>query len=1015
MSNQKESESPTHRVRLSQFVKYSTVLAILLLAFLLPVANVQAAVNQNFDGLPAGSNAAAFNTADVQWVTAAGVSTIDLSAFLADPNFVANQLYNFEATNTMTINFLTRAQNSYDFYFAIQDATGPTTAAAFTVQGYFGAALVFTNTYNGFPDVAGNPTYEGHAVNAAAPDFDRLVLTAVNVERWGIDTFLTTDAPVSVTVTESGGATNITEGGATDTYTVVLDSQPVANVTITVTPDAQCTALPSPLTFTTANWNVAQTVTVTAVDDAVVEGAHNCAITHTATSADVGYNGLAVAGVTAAVTDNDVAGVTVTESGGTTNITEGGATDTYTVVLNTIPAANVTITVTPDAQCTALPSPLTFTAGNWNVAQTVTVTAVDDAVIEGAHNCVITQTAASGDANYNGLAVAGVTAAVTDNDVAGVTVTESGGTTDITEGGVTDTYTVVLNTIPAANVAITVTPDAQCTALPSPLTFTAGNWNVAQTVTVTAVDDLAAEGAHNCVITQTAASGDANYNGLAVAGVTAAVTDNDVAGVTVTESGGTTNITEGGATDTYTVVLNTIPAANVTITVTPDAQCTALPSPLTFTAGNWNVAQTVTVTAVDDLAAEGAHNCVITHAAASGDANYNGVAVAGVTAAVTDNDVAGVTVTESGGTTDIAEGGVTDTYTVVLNTMPTGNVTINVTPDAQCTALPSPLTFTAGNWNVAQTVTVTAVDDAANEGLHTCVITHAVAGGSAAEYLAAVIADVTANVTDNDAPGVTVSAAAVTVVEGGATGNYTLTLNTAPAGDVEVTITPDAQCVVTSANPVIFTAPNQGPLTVTVQAVDDAVVEGAHTCTVSHAITTSADANYPTTMVINNKVVNVTDNDGTAGTSSGIEVAGPPPATRCTDVNFEDPGKIRSHFTNDADRPGLGCRLIATGGSYMYWLGGPITNAGNIGAQNVLNLGLVAAVDVFSTTGVTGFAGDVNICLLGSGYIIYMNASGAPRQPQLWSAWTTDAFPGYTCTTLYAPGTVVLVANAPTQ
>jgi PKD repeat protein/serine/threonine protein phosphatase PrpC len=144
-----------------------------------------------------------------------------------------------------------------------------------------------------------------------------------------------------------------------------------------------------------------------------------------------------------------------------------------------------------------------------------------------------------------------------------------------------------------------------------------------------------------------------------------------------------------------------------------------------------------------------------------------------------------------------------------------------------------------------------------------------------------------------------------------------------------------------------------------------------------------------------------------------IQLPAPPPATRCTDTNFENPGEIRSHFTNDIDRDQLFCRLIAANGSYMYWFGSPITNAGNVGAQNVLDLGLVAAVDVFSMRGATGFVGDVDICLKGSGYMIYMNVNGAPRVPQLWSAWTTDAFPGYTCTTLYAPGTVILVANKP--
>jgi hypothetical protein len=63
----------------------------------------------------------------------------------------------------------------------------------------------------------------------------------------------------------------VTEGGATATYTVVLMSQPSANVTINVTADSQVTVDKSSLSFTTTNWNVAQTVTVTAVNDAVAE------------------------------------------------------------------------------------------------------------------------------------------------------------------------------------------------------------------------------------------------------------------------------------------------------------------------------------------------------------------------------------------------------------------------------------------------------------------------------------------------------------------------------------------------------------------------------------------------------------------------------------------------------------------------------------------------------------------------------------------------------------------------
>jgi VCBS repeat-containing protein len=148
-------------------------------------------------------------------------------------------------------------------------------------------------------------------------------------------------------------------------------------------------------------------------------------------------------------------------------------------------------------------------------------------------------------------------------------------------------------------------------------------------------------------------------------------------------------------------------------------------------------------------------------------------------------------------------------------------------------------------------------------------------------------------------------------------------------------------------------------------------------------------------------------------TTNVVQLPAPPPATLCTLTNFENPGMIRSHFLNDIDRDQLYCRLIAANGTYMTWYGSPLTSAANIGNQSVLDLGIVAAVDVFSMIGRTAFVDDVDICLKGSGYVIFLDANGAPRIPQLWTGWTTNAFPGYTCATLHAPGTVVLVAIKP--
>ena len=78
------------------------------------------------------------------------------------------------------------------------------------------------------------------------------------------------------------------------------------------------------------------------------------------------------------VTDDDTAGVTISE---TSLEIEEGDFDTYTVVLDTEPAGNVTVTIggVGGTDLTLDKTTLTFTTGNWDTAQTVRVTAGQDA------------------------------------------------------------------------------------------------------------------------------------------------------------------------------------------------------------------------------------------------------------------------------------------------------------------------------------------------------------------------------------------------------------------------------------------------------------------------------------------------------------------------------------------------------------------------------------------------------------------------------------------------------------
>ncbi|MEG4959356.1 MULTISPECIES: DUF4347 domain-containing protein, partial [unclassified Microcoleus] len=660
------------------------------------------------------------------------------------------------------------------------------------------------------------------------------------------------DTP-SVKITETGGTTKIGEGGATDSYTAVLTTEPAADVTVTASPDAQSDVgigggIPIALKFTPDNWKVPQLVNVQAVDDGVAQGAHSSTIAHQVTSTDAKYNLMATASVTAQITDNDTAGVTITPA--STTATEGGATGSYKVALTSKPTAPVNFNFNTGIQIDSI-STFTFTSDNWNLPQTVTVKATDDSLVEGLHTGTIDHSIAAGSAaEYLPVAIAPVTVSITDNDVAtpntpSITITPA--STTAAEGGATDSYKISLNTQPTANVTVNVAAGSQINAI-APIVFTPVNWNAPQTVTVTATDDTVVEGAHSGTINHSVAGGSAaEYLPVAIAPVTVTIADNDTATSTagVKISPTTTYAAEGGANGSYSAVLTGQPSSDVTVSFATDSQIEALTS-FTFTNANWNLPQTATVKATDDSAVEGTHLSTIAASASSTDLAYNNIGIPKVDVLIIDNDSPGIAVTPN--STNAAEGGVADSYSIVLTKAPTANVTVNFAAGSQIDAL-APITFTPANWNAPQTVTVKATDDSIVEGSHSGTIDHSVAAGSAAEYLPVAIAPVTVTIADNDtattaAAGVTVTqtGGSSIVAEGGATDTYQVALNSQPKSDVKVSFATDNQIEAIAS--FTFTNANWNlPQTATVKATDDSAVEGTHLSTIA-ASASSTDLAY---------------------------------------------------------------------------------------------------------------------------------------------------------------------------
>ena len=185
-------------------------------------------------------------------------------------------------------------------------------------------------------------------------------------------------------------------------------------------------------------------------------------------------------------------------------------------------------------------------------------------------------------------------------------------------------------------------------------------------------------------------------------------------------------VVEGEST-TYTVVLDTEPTGTVLVAIASATigSLVATPGALTFTTGNWNVPQEVTLRADHDQDGAGAEYNVL-HVAQGG--GYTGVSG---TLPVTerDDDVASLVFSRTSLT--LVEGGRSAAYTVRLGMAPSGTVTVapTKTGDGDITINPSgDLTFTTGNWNRPQTVTVRADHDGDRTN-DEATVTYAASGG----------------------------------------------------------------------------------------------------------------------------------------------------------------------------------------------------------------------------------------------------------------------------------------------
>ena len=560
-------------------------------------------------------------------------------------------------------------------------------------------------------------------------DGESLLLTFGSPLPASVSTTSPSSATVRITDDDVAGVTlsktslNIAEGGSGD-YTVVLTSEPTADVTIESRAPAgsDLTVNPSSLTFTSGDWDSPQTVAVSAADDNDFTD-DTGTIRHRVTSSDSDYNNRSVDSVAVTVDDDEQVPVTVKFGSANYTVAEGGTVD-VTVSLNRDPKRPLTIPIertnrdgaVDGDDYSGVPSSVTFDSGDRS--KTITFEATQDSDDDDGESVRL---------SFGGLpgAVTAVTPSastisITDDDHPSVEVSFEKDTYDVNEGGSVDVM-LMLSEPPGRSVTIQIdkTDSGATTAdysVPDAVTF--GPNDTEKSISFSATQDSINDDNESVDLTLSSALPD-RVTAVSPSSTTVSITDDDGPGVLITP---TTLTVPEGRSRTYTVKLTSQPTASVTVTIRTSGSTTvthdATNDMLTFTAATWASNQTVRVSAAEDDADHVDDTATISHSVTSGDGDYSGIIVGSVAVTVTDDEGVPVEVSFDQATYIIDEGD-DQVVRVTLSVDPERTVTIPFVKtevgatSADYGGVPGSVTFRSGD--TEQTFTVTTVNDTVDD------------------------------------------------------------------------------------------------------------------------------------------------------------------------------------------------------------------------------------------------------------------------------------------------------------
>lgn len=580
------------------------------------------------------------------------------------------------------------------------------------------------------------------------------------------------------------------------------------------------------------------TVTVTPVNDLDCEGPETAILT---VSPGTGYIVGSLDSATITVADDDKPTVSVSES--PASVLEGGGGNfTFSRTGpanygNLVVAYTVGGTANPGADF-PLPSG-SFTIPDGQTSATLAVPASQDALTEPPETAILTlatnaaYTVASSPGNAATMTIqdaAGqpiVTIAATDNESSEPAFTKGNGTFTITRAG-SAAQALTVGLVAGG----TATSGSDYTTLPTSATIPSGQSTA--TVTVTPLDDSAAEPDETVTLTLQAGSG---FTVGTAAAATVQLYDDEATQVRVeaTDAKASENSTSDTGTFTLRRLGNRANAITVNYTMSGTAtngtDYTALTSPATIAADRASTA--LTVTQVNDALVEGTETVILTVNAGTG---YTVAEPSSATVEMRDDETVDVNVTVQDST--CKEQATADPGSFRLTRSASSASPLNViytisgtaTAGTDYTALSGTATIAAGA--TYTDVVVTPINDADREGTESVILTLALDG---ANYDLGDNRAQTLWIQDDDSPSISLAATDATAAEadGGAAnpGQFTVTVTSAPASDLVIPFTVAGE----ATNGVDYAAlsgsvtipAGQTMATIPVDVVDDDIGEGS--------------------------------------------------------------------------------------------------------------------------------------------------------------------------------------------